>query len=403
MTNVLLGYEQANKYTLFDSSQQCIGYIVEESSGFWSAVKRNVLRTHRATRAKVLSPSGEHVFTVRRDLHLMSSTTVVETPEGQEFGRIEMDWHLWRRRYNLYLGDTHFGRVDGGFLDWSFAARDAKSDTLAVVDRNFAGWGRELLADAGKYAIHFRDVQVSDNAEVQHEMKRHLLLDTGVQVDKKNDTKADSVATTRTVPATRTSEQQDPFAGLTLQNDAPIVSVASEQIRGRPLLLDERAVLLALAISVDFDYYSRKDGGLMPMFIPIPGASTDEVAEDGVAVGVGTAAAGAASAGVSGAASDLDYSLQESPAASPTDDATAAAAQGSDGQFWSQDDMNSGSNNGSGDGFWSDADMDGEREGLTEGAAESLGESLGDAVEGGSSMFGMLGDFVSTVGDFVDP
>ena len=64
-------------------------------------------------------------------------------------------WHLWKRKYDLYLGRRQFAAIEGGFLAWEFALRDADGGTLALIDRNFQGFGKELFTDAGKYVIHY--------------------------------------------------------------------------------------------------------------------------------------------------------------------------------------------------------------------------------------------------------
>ena len=64
-------------------------------------------------------------------------------------------WHFWKRKYDLYLGKRQFAAIEGGFLAWEFALRDATGGTLALIDRNFQGFGKELFTDAGKYVIHF--------------------------------------------------------------------------------------------------------------------------------------------------------------------------------------------------------------------------------------------------------
>ena len=64
-------------------------------------------------------------------------------------------WHLWKRNYDLYLGKRQFAAIEGGLLAWEFVLRDAGGGVLALIDRNFQGFGKELFTDAGKYVVHF--------------------------------------------------------------------------------------------------------------------------------------------------------------------------------------------------------------------------------------------------------
>jgi hypothetical protein len=136
------------------------------------------------------------------------------------------------------VGEYHqFAYVDEPFLSWDFSLRSADSRLIGSVNRNFVGFARELFTDTGVYALRM------DSAALGPE---------------------DS----------------------TTQANAPT-----------GMTLDQRAVMLATAVSIDFDYFSRHSGaggfGFMPIWFPGIGG---DVAAGGAAAGeagaVGEAAAG---------------------------------------------------------------------------------------------------------------
>ncbi len=43
----------------------------------------------------------------------------------------------------------------GSFLAWEFELTGANGGTMALIDRNFQGFTKEIFTDAGKYVIHF--------------------------------------------------------------------------------------------------------------------------------------------------------------------------------------------------------------------------------------------------------
>ncbi|KAG6845234.1 hypothetical protein H0H87_012226 [Tephrocybe sp. NHM501043] len=88
-----------------------------------------------------------------------------------------------------------------GFLSWHFRLCDAKGDEIAYISRAFRGFGREFFTDTGKYTVTFGPGPQEHSLDV-----------------------------TPSIKATRN------------------------------LILDERALTLALAVNVDFDYFSRKSG-----------------------------------------------------------------------------------------------------------------------------------------------
>lgn len=92
------------------------------------------------------------------------------TPEGDPvldtFAEVQQRWHLWRRRYDLFLRAAgtqrilsvadepqpepepdmfhQFARIDDGLLAWHFTLRDGAGNALANVNRAFRGFGREV-------------------------------------------------------------------------------------------------------------------------------------------------------------------------------------------------------------------------------------------------------------------
>ncbi|KAJ0974684.1 hypothetical protein J5N97_016649 [Dioscorea zingiberensis] len=108
--------------------------------------------------------------------------------------------------------NKQFAMVENpGFWNWTFTLKDEEKNVLAQIDRDWRGLGLELFTDAGQYVIRFGDPDPS------------------------------------------------PKFGMT--------SVISELEVTRPLTLTERAVAVALAVSLDTDYFSRRGGWGLPILI----------------------------------------------------------------------------------------------------------------------------------------
>eukprot|EP00967_Tisochrysis_lutea_P084440 scaffold118019_cov19-Tisochrysis_lutea.AAC.1 len=60
-----------------------------------------------------------------------------------------------RRNYDIYINKQQFASISGTFLAWEFELKNAEGGTLALIDRNFQGFGRELFTDAGKYVLFY--------------------------------------------------------------------------------------------------------------------------------------------------------------------------------------------------------------------------------------------------------
>ena len=156
--------------------------------------------------------------------------------------------------YNQEGEFGQFAYVDEPLLSWDFSLLSADGRLIGSVNRNFSGFGREIFTDTGVYALRM------DAAGLAQE-PRHLISKTGQQ------------------------EQSD------------------EQNRNVAMTLDQRAVMLATAVSVDFDYFSRHSGsggGFMPLWFPGMGGGAAEAgagAEAGAIEEAGGAGKGMTSGG----------------------------------------------------------------------------------------------------------
>jgi hypothetical protein len=315
MMNVLLGFEQANRYVIMDPHGNHIGYLAEQEHGIGNAVARQMFKTHRSFTTHVFDREEKEILRFHRPFSWInsrirvydavardgggytSSSSLQGTSAGsivnqtsanvsslalrdmRIIGSTEQEWAPLRRKYNMFLarnlgddaaapgtpqiasgdlplssskavavveGDTRevgmlqFARVDEPFLSWDFRLMSEDGRLAGSVNRNFGGFAREIFTDTGVYALRM------DAAGLANEPS-HLVSQTGEQ--------------------------------------------SKSSLEGHPgMTLDQRAVMLATAVSIDFDYFSRHSGsgGMWPMWMPMW-------------FGGGEAAAGGAAAGEAGA------------------------------------------------------------------------------------------------------
>ncbi|GAA5935876.1 Aim25p [Sporobolomyces koalae] len=283
--NIFLGFEQANKYQLLSPEGELLGYLLEEEAGVGSALKRQFLRTHRPFRATVLSPEGQVLLTIHRPFTLINSRIYVSTPAsdlattaqdakremeqvekagtladqgGQSIliGEAQQVWNLLRRKYETFVkrdGEmVQFGNIDSGFLAWDFSVQDEQGRVVASINRNFTGFARELFADVGQYVIRFEGVVDELNPQIE------------------SPTTAGAIAPPPSKSTSITSASSETPSTSTALVPAPADTPS--------IPLDHRATLLATAVSIDFDFFSRHSGaggigigGFMPIPIPMGG------------------------------------------------------------------------------------------------------------------------------------
>ncbi|MCJ1287566.1 hypothetical protein MMC26_006918 [Xylographa opegraphella] len=330
MMNIMLGFEQANRYTIMDPQGNHLGYMAEQEFGMGNMLARQSFRTHRSFTTHVFDREMKEVLRFHRPFSWISSRIRVYDPleiasssqststalekttpgdlstnlsdlpsqisslslsEMRIIGEAQQQWAPLARKYNLFLhrpsdrednlspapqlasgelplssstqlqtsstppeasehGYSQFAYVNEPFLSWDFSLKSSSDQMIGSVNRNFAGFGREIFTDTGVYALRMDSVGLAEEP-------RHLISKTGER-------------------------------GLAANDDSRL-----------GMSLDQRAVMLATAVSIDFDYFSRKRsgiGGFMPLWFPMGGEAAGAAAA-GEAGGVAAGEAGAGAVG----------------------------------------------------------------------------------------------------------
>ncbi|KAK9826339.1 hypothetical protein WJX74_010281 [Apatococcus lobatus] len=295
---VIFGFEQANRYEVRDQDGNIVALLAEDLGGFGKSVGRQLLRTRRPFTATVFSPDGTQIiFRVRRPFYLINSHMNIEDGAGNVIGEVHQRWHLWQRNYAIYIDRKQFAAINGNFLAWEFTLTDERGGVLALIDRNFQGFGKELFTDAGKYVVHFGNKpqeaaeQVANTVEAAH--------------------------------PDRPRPQITPLARM--RTDVAVIptQTGNQLAVVRSLSLSERMIALAAAISIDYNYFSQHShgSGWFPMFMPLPippypaggGGDGDVAGGTGAEGGEGEAPAGDAGAAGDAGGEGLERDLGSDP------------------------------------------------------------------------------------------
>lgn len=148
-------------------------------------------------------------------------------------------------------GEYHqFAYVDEPVLSWNFSLRSADDRLVGSVNRNFSGLAREIFTDMGVYALRMDSAALAKDKE-------------------QNSTSQ---------PSQRLVTETDQATGMTL---------------------NQRALMLATAVSIDFDYFSIHsslgNAELLPWYWFYGGSSAGGAAEGAGAGTTGSAAGAGAS------------------------------------------------------------------------------------------------------------
>ena len=135
------------------SVDNCFELIEPSNAPSWSASSSpsSSVRPNR-----VQDNEGKVIFKIDRPFSWVNSRVTVSV-DDQVIGEARQIWHPWRRRYELFVkrddGFDQFANIDTGFLGWDFYATDNDGKVMAAVNRNWAGFGRELFTDTGQVLV----------------------------------------------------------------------------------------------------------------------------------------------------------------------------------------------------------------------------------------------------------
>lgn len=129
---------------------------------------------------------------------------------------------------------------------------DLYGNLIGSINRNFRGFGREIFTDTGQYVLRMdaaspETTNISNSGVVRRFPRREV-----EQVPLTTIKEVRDAVESKTL--TLTAEQQrDMTKGL------PVMQLV-ERTSATGLTLDQRAVMLATAVSIDFDYFSHTSG-----------------------------------------------------------------------------------------------------------------------------------------------
>ncbi|KAI4725776.1 Scramblase-domain-containing protein [Aureobasidium sp. EXF-10728] len=324
MMNVFMGFEQANRYVIMNGRGETIGYMAEQDHGMGSMLVRQMAKTHRSFTCHIFDNSEREILRIHRPFSWISSririydpttpadyttsdtlqgtsvqSTINQTSAAQVsplpltdmriIGEAQQQWAPLRRKYNLFnhrsiapASNTTPKLTSGDSPNTSTKALavtegaseqaiEAGMQQFAFVNEPFLSWDFSLKdADDRKIGSVNRNFVG---------FAREIFTDTGVYA---------------------------------LRMDSAAEGDASEEQMA--MTLDQRAVMLATAVSIDFDYFSRHSGvggggfGFLPMWIPGMGGAAEGGAVGGAVggaageVGAAEGAAGAMGGAARGAA-----------------------------------------------------------------------------------------------------
>lgn len=135
-------------------------------------------------------------------------------------------------------------------LSWDFTLADLHGNLIGSINRNFRGFGREIFTDTGQYVIRL-DAASPETTNIKNS--------GAVKRFPKKKTESSPASEARMLA----SDSMLDVAQIEGQL-AAMALIQGRSVNG--LTLDQRAVMLATAVSIDFDYFSHASGYSCPVW-----------------------------------------------------------------------------------------------------------------------------------------
>lgn len=143
-----------------------------------------------------------------------------------------------------------FAAINEPMLSWDFTLADLYGNLIGSINRNFRGFGREIFTDTGQYVLRMDAASpettniANSNVVTQFPKRIAELLPAPAESQQKSTSRA---------------KRAESFRRSLVNHEIPKMSVV-ERTSAKGLTLDQRAVMLATAVSIDFDYFSHTSG-----------------------------------------------------------------------------------------------------------------------------------------------
>lgn len=151
--------EVTNEYAVKDTDGNAIGAVVQVGQSTAKKILRFVSRVDQflTHKLEVREADGTVVLLLTRPAKIMKSTVVVETPDGQEIGRIRQENMVGKIRFAFEVGDRRIGGIRAeNWRAWDFSVVDEHDEEIANITKKWGGVLKATFTTADNYLVEIK-------------------------------------------------------------------------------------------------------------------------------------------------------------------------------------------------------------------------------------------------------
>ena len=162
---ILVDFETRNKYQVLDEAGNNIGFIAEQNKGFFAALVRIFLRSHRPMHIVIYDENRKPLIDINRPFYWFFSDMTIHF-EGKVLGHVYKRFGIINKIYDLTdQNQNKFLRIKSPIWRiWTFNFQDMSSTKKGVIEKNWGGFLKEVFTDADKFHVEFRNFTADEKA-----------------------------------------------------------------------------------------------------------------------------------------------------------------------------------------------------------------------------------------------
>lgn len=154
---IVINWETANKYTLYNSNNEKIGFAAEKSKGIFHRLIRNIMRSHRSITIDIWDNSQRHILSGHRPWYFFFSDLRVSDGNNKLFGDIKTRFGILKRKYDLIdFNGSVFATIESyRWRLWTFKILDSHGNEVGVISKKWGGVLKEVFTDSDTFMVDF--------------------------------------------------------------------------------------------------------------------------------------------------------------------------------------------------------------------------------------------------------
>ncbi len=158
LTNIILGFDAANRYILFDPSGEVLGNAAEEGSGVGGWLMRQFLQSRRPCTLHIYDTQGQEITTGKKPFKFLFSemNTIVNQ---QNIGCARRRFNMLNRKYSIGASGSSGFEITSSIFQFGKHSFDITKNGLVVakITKKFEGIMKMAFTQADTFSITFHD------------------------------------------------------------------------------------------------------------------------------------------------------------------------------------------------------------------------------------------------------